>query len=68
VVEDEQPLNVSAEIKERIDSMSRYDMARRWRVSALGDELLQGDSGLYFARRFNSLGGFNAAISKQLGW
>ena len=61
--------NTSDEIKARIDSMTRYEMARMWRFAKAGEEpLLQGAAGQYFSTRFRELGGFSPEISKALGW
>ena len=57
---------LTKEIKAQIDAMSRIDMARKWRFAAVGDPLFQGEAGVYFKKRFNSLGGFSPQISKYL--
>lgn len=59
---------MTPEQKRKIDSMSRLELASRWRHAPLGDALLQGDSGKYFQERFSSLGGMSPEISKQIGW
>lgn len=56
------------EQKAKIDSMSRLELARMWRFAPIGDPLLAGEAGDYFAKRFNNLGGMNSQISKQIGW
>ena len=56
------------EMKKKIDSLSRLEMARLWRFAPVGDPLFQGEVGQYFKERFFSLGGFSPAISKEIGW
>ena len=56
------------ELKAKIDSMSRLDMARRWRFAPVGDPMFQGEVGDYFEKRFKELGGFTPEISKKIGW
>ena len=56
------------ELKKRIDSMSREDMARAWRFAPSGDPRFQGAAGKYFEERFKELGGFSPEISKKIGW
>ena len=53
-------------VKAKIDSMSRMEMAAAWRYAPLGDPLFQGDTGEYFQKRFNELGGWSPEISKAL--
>jgi len=59
---------MTPENKARIDAMSREDMASLWRFAAVGDPLLQGVTGQYFATVFADKGGMSLAISKSLGW
>ena len=54
--------------KKNIDNMSQYDLCRIWRFAKVGEPLLQGDTGAYFAKVMNEKGGFTPGISKQLGW
>lgn len=56
------------ELKARIDALDRVEMARLWRFAPLGYEMLQGEAGDYFHKRFMELGGFSPAISKLIGW
>lgn len=56
------------EQKQRIDSMSQYDLCRMWRFSKAGEPLLQGDTGDYFSECLKEKGGFTPEISKDLGW
>jgi zona occludens toxin (predicted ATPase) len=56
------------EMKQRIDAMTREEMARQWRFAPMGDPMFQGETGDYFGQRFRELGGFSPAISKDIGW
>jgi len=56
------------ELKAQIDAMSQYDLCRTWRFAMIGDPLLQGEVGDYFAAKLKEKGGFTTAISKGLGW
>lgn len=59
---------IDVKIKEQIDAMTHYDLAYAWRFAPTGDLRLQGEAGAYFKERFDSLGGFTPALSKQIGW
>jgi hypothetical protein len=48
--------------------MTREQMASLWRFAAVGDPLLQGVTGQYFAEVFAKKGGMSPEISKSLGW
>ena len=54
--------------KALIDAMSRYELCRIWRFAKIGDPLLQNETGEYFKKRLDELGGFSPEISKSLGW
>jgi hypothetical protein len=56
--------------KKEIDGMDREEMARVWRFSPSGHPIFNIEHPLfdYFKKRFDSLGGFNPAISKKIGW
>lgn len=56
------------EMKQRIDAMTREEMARKWRFAPPGDPMFEGDTGEYFNKRFGQLGGFSTVISKDIGW
>jgi len=61
--------NLSAELKQKIDSMSHLELARKWRHAPAGEEMLSGDAGDYFKERlFEYFGGFTPEISKRIGW
>ena len=55
-------------LKKVIDTMSQYDLCRTWRFAAVGNPLLRGQVGDYFAARMKEKGGFTPQISKDLGW
>jgi hypothetical protein len=55
-------------LKAEIDRMSRFEMARAWRFSHVGDPFFIGEIGDYFTERFKKLGGFSPEISKKIGW
>lgn len=55
------------DMKDRIDSLTREEMARKWRFAPIGDPMFQGDAGKYFGKRFDELGGFSPEISKKIG-
>jgi hypothetical protein len=59
---------MTEEMKQRIDAMTREEMAHHWRFAPSGDPMFQGDTGEYFSKRFKELGGFSPAISKNIGW
>lgn len=60
---------MTPEQKATIDSMSRYDLCKMWRFSAVGEPLLAGECGKYFYQAlFKEKGGFTPEISKSLGW
>ncbi len=56
------------QMKRRIDSLTREEMASRWRFAPPGDPMFRDDSGEYFEKRFKELGGFSPDISKKIGW
>ncbi len=55
-------------MKKEIDGMSREEMCRKYRFAPIGSPYFQGEIGDYFQARFKELGGFNAEISKKIGW
>jgi hypothetical protein len=59
---------MTPEQKKQIDAMTQIQMAKRWRFAVVGDPLLQGDTGDYFAKVFNEKGGMTPGISKMIGW
>jgi len=64
-------MNLTAENKERIDSMTYEQLLSRWRFAAVGDVWFQGETGDYWAKRMRELreqGVDHVAASKRLGW
>jgi len=59
---------LTQEIKDRIDAMSREEMARCHRFDPCGSPLHRGRAGQYFQLAFNRMGGMSPAISKKIGW
>lgn len=53
-------------LKQRIDSMTREQMARAWRYAPSGDPMFRDEAGVYFETRFKDLGGFSPKISKAI--
>ena len=54
--------------KKQIDGMTQEQLCRKWRFAPLGDPLLTGDTGDYYAKVLKEKGGFTPEISKRLGW
>lgn len=61
-------MNLTEELKKKIDAMSHEDLARSWRFTPVGDEFWQGESGRYAQERFDALGHMTPEISKRIGW
>jgi len=53
-----------------IDKMPRIEMCRAWRFHKSGHPYFDSSLPLYehFKARFDVLGGFSPAISKEIGW
>ena len=56
--------------RRRISKMTRIDMCRLWRFAPSGHPIFNNTLPMYaiFKKRFDKLGGFSPAISKQIGW
>ena len=54
-------------LKRKIDLMDQEELCRRWRFSPVGNPLLAGEVGDYFAAKLKEKGGFTPEISKRLG-
>jgi hypothetical protein len=56
--------------KRKIDQMNLEDCARLWRFSVSGHPIFDCNLPLFshFNNRFQSLGGWNPALSKKIGW
>lgn len=65
-------MDLTPELKQKIDAMTIYELLRAWRFSEVGNALFQGDSGVYFSARMRTVRDKdNAAYvsaSKKLGW
>ena len=59
---------LTPEIKQRIDSMSQYEMCSLWRFAKSGNRLLSGETGDYFTKVMKEKGGFTPEISNSLGY
>lgn len=64
---------ITPELKAEIDKMTYYELLSKWRHAPLGDPLLQGESGDYFAARIkevraNISDADKVAASKSVGW
>lgn len=59
-----------AELTEEINGLSRLEVCRLWRFAPVGHPFFNKSLPLYaiFKKRYDELGGFTPAISKQLGW
>lgn len=57
-----------AELAEKINAMTQYEMCSLWRFAPSGHPMLRGAAGDLFVARFKALGGFTPDISKALGW
>ncbi len=55
---------------DKINQLSRFEMARLWRFSPPGHIYFDSNLPFYdiFSKRFAELGGFSPEISKELGW
>ena len=61
-------MDLTQKNKEYIDSLSYESLLSKWRFAPIGDPMLQGEEGEYFAKRLKEKGGFTPEISKRLGW
>ena len=60
--------NTEDKVFDKINQMSRVEMAHAWRFTPAGSPLFSGKAGEYFEQRFRELGGFSTDISKQIDW
>lgn len=64
--------DVTPEQKEWIDKATLIMLLRKWRFSASGDPMLQGEAGVYFSKRMFGMRDADhvawTRASKQLGW
>jgi len=65
-------MKLTPEIKDRIDSMTHYDLLYRWRNAPIGQPLFEGESGEYWGKRMKEKRQENPAQavqdSKDIGW
>jgi hypothetical protein len=66
-------MDLTPELKQKIDKMTISELLRAWRFSKVGtNELFEGDSGVYFNDRIRTLRDQDHAAyvkaSKDLGW
>jgi hypothetical protein len=67
-------MNLTPELKTKIDSKSYHELLSRWRFAPNGDTMFEGESGDYWGKRMAELrsqpGGDDAHISasKSIGW
>lgn len=67
-IKEEKTSGMSTETKEKIDSMSHYEMAKLIRFSPIGHPYFSDKETYdYFMKKFNSLGGMTSTISKSVG-
>lgn len=64
---------VDSKIKEQIDGMDYEEMLRKWRFAPVGDLMLQGANGEYFAqvmkeKRTTAGESAHVSASKNIGW
>ena len=61
---------IDQRIVDKINSLSRIEMAFLWRFASLGHLYFRADKPYYeiFKKRFDELGGFNPTLSKAIGW
>lgn len=65
-------MDLTAENKAYIDSLSHYGLLERWRNAPVGDSWFQGDTGTYWGKRMAELKSQDNAgavrDSKDIGW
>lgn len=67
-------MNLTPELKARIDALPYEELLRRWRMEPAGSDMFQGESGTYWRDRMaevrNAPGGDarHTAASKDIGW
>ena len=65
-------MELTEELKKRIDAMSYYDMLSKWRFAPSGTLIFQGESGEYWGKVMAHKRDENPAQavqdSKDLGW
>ena len=65
-------MDLTPEIKQKIDNMGICDLLSKWRFAPLGDPIFQGETCEYWSKRMNELREQDPALytraSKELGW
>ena len=67
-------MQLTDELKERINALTYTDLLRQWRFGTIGDPMFQDESGKYFSVRMKELrnrpGGqaVHVHASKTIGW
>lgn len=67
-------MDLTSEVKAKIDAMDYESLLRKWRFAPVGDPMFQGESGKYFGERMAELrrepGGAerHTAASKSIRW
>lgn len=65
-------MELTAENRLHIDSLSYEDLLRHWRLAPSGDPWFCGETGAYWAKRMSILryeeGADHVAASKKIGW
>lgn len=63
-------MQLSADVKARIDALDYEELLRRWRTAQMGDVMFQGESGEYWSKRMAELqsSADHVGASKRIGW
>jgi hypothetical protein len=64
-------MNLTPELKAKIDELDYESLLRKWRFAVCGAELFQGASGEYFKQRMIELRDKHPephVVSKRVGW
>ena len=62
-------MQLTDDVKKKIDEMDPVEMMRLWRFSHYDDPMFGGESGTYFADKMRSLDdATKTAASKAVGW
>lgn len=66
-------MNLTEELKKKIDAMSYREMLSKRRFAPIGAPIFQGESGDYFSKAMREKGekleaGEHSRISKDIGW
>ncbi|MCI4438027.1 MAG: hypothetical protein JHC33_14570 [Ignisphaera sp.] len=48
-------MDLTPELKQKIDNMNIYDLLSKWRFALVGDPIFQGESGEYWSKRMHEL-------------